>query len=435
MKFLVAFLVIGFLIPVPFAFSESMEVGKIYWKEKIISPNSFAEIIIEDNDMNKKEYPNWADKFIIEVWSDSSSKHIQLEVVETGIFTGKFKGRILISDTQSEGKKLFAKPGDTVYALYVDETIPQTDSHSEMVGAAVIKIKGQDMTEQLTRIGFSAESEQQITIPEWIKNNAGWWADGITSEEEFVSAMQYLIKENILVVPPTTVESQGTEGIPEWVKNNAGWWAQDVITDGEFINAMQYLIKVGTISIEFQPQMEDRTIKDAGLSQLEADLESCQEIKKAYERLNCEKEIKAKIAVVWYKENAQSYEVGPLIFYYPGVGTEGNSFEVSPSGQALLYIKMLAENTGSNDNIVMMCSGPSVCNYDITNGDKVFKYSSQDFTNGQIIVKPGESKEFNMFFGPNIGYGGTKFEYDLSKEYFFRISEPWGSFQIPLNLE
>jgi len=40
-----------------------------------------------------------------------------------------------------------------------------------------------------------------------------------------------------------------------------------------------------------------------------------------------------------------------------------------------------------------------------------------------------------MFFGPNIGGGGTTFEYDSSKEYHFRIMEPFGSGSIPLNLE
>jgi hypothetical protein len=40
-----------------------------------------------------------------------------------------------------------------------------------------------------------------------------------------------------------------------------------------------------------------------------------------------------------------------------------------------------------------------------------------------------------MLFGPNIGYGGTTFEYDQSKEYYFRISEPYGSVSIPLNIE
>jgi len=99
-----------------------------------------------------------------------------------------------------------------------------------------------------------------------------------------------------------------------------------------------------------------------------------------------------------------------------------------------LTVKILAVNTDSNSNVSLMCSGPAVCNYDVTNGDKVFKYSSTDFTSGNITLKPDQAREFEIFFGPNIGYGGTTFKYDSSKEYFFRINESFGSASIPLNL-
>jgi hypothetical protein len=37
--------------------------------------------------------------------------------------------------------------------------------------------------------------------------------------------------------------------IPAWVKNNAGWWAEDNISDNDFIRGIQYLIKNGIIKI------------------------------------------------------------------------------------------------------------------------------------------------------------------------------------------
>ena len=33
-------------------------------------------------------------------------------------------------------------------------------------------------------------SAQEATIPDWIKNNAGWWADGLIDDDSFVSGMQ-----------------------------------------------------------------------------------------------------------------------------------------------------------------------------------------------------------------------------------------------------
>ena len=87
-------------------------------------------------------------------------------------------------------------------------------------------------------------------IPAWIKNNAGWWADGEIDDQSFVNGMQFLIKEEIIQVSDTTSASNNSELIPEWVKNTAGWWADGEISETEFLAAIQYLIKVGLIKID-----------------------------------------------------------------------------------------------------------------------------------------------------------------------------------------
>ena len=40
----------------------------------------------------------------------------------------------------------------------------------------------------------------ETSIPAWIKNNAGWWADGQIDDNSFVLGIQYLIKVGIIVV-------------------------------------------------------------------------------------------------------------------------------------------------------------------------------------------------------------------------------------------
>jgi hypothetical protein len=88
-------------------------------------------------------------------------------------------------------------------------------------------------------------------IPEWIKNNAGWWANGDIDDNSFVQGIQYLIKEGIMKIPPTTQgASDGGNEIPEWIKNNAGWWANGDIDDNSFVQGIQYLIKEGIMKIE-----------------------------------------------------------------------------------------------------------------------------------------------------------------------------------------
>ncbi|WP_316505750.1 hypothetical protein [Nitrosopumilus sp.] len=193
------------------------------------------------------------------------------------------------------------------------------------------------------------------------------------------------------------------------------------------ITAIAAILLVGTIA----PFVSAEEVTDP----LQAELKKCAEIKKAYERLNCERDVKDKITAKYYKENSNAIEVGPVTYYWPGLGTEGNTFGITSSGQALLHLRILVENTGSTQNESLFCTGPAVCNYDVSDGDKEYKYSGMDFTNGQVVLKPGESKIFNIFFGPNIGGGGTTFEYDSGKDYHFRINESFGSSSIPLNLE
>ena len=50
--------------------------------------------------------------------------------------------------------------------------------------------------------GTSLELEPSTgaKIPSWIKNNAGWWADGSIDDDSFVSGIQFLIKEGIMKV-------------------------------------------------------------------------------------------------------------------------------------------------------------------------------------------------------------------------------------------
>ena len=72
-------------------------------------------------------------------------------------------------------------------------------------------------------------------IPAWVKNNAGWWADGQIDDGSFVSGIQWLISNDVMTIPPTEQGTGSDDVIPSWIKNNAGWWADDKISEAEFI--------------------------------------------------------------------------------------------------------------------------------------------------------------------------------------------------------
>ena len=103
----------------------------------------------------------------------------------------------------------------------------------------------------------NSTAQEETQIPNWIKSVAGWWATSEISEKEFLAGIEYLINNNIISISfmpcgadaasdPTSV----TKLIPDWVKNNAGWWATDQIEDADFINGIEYLIKKDILGID-----------------------------------------------------------------------------------------------------------------------------------------------------------------------------------------
>jgi len=96
-----------------------------------------------------------------------------------------------------------------------------------------------------------------FTVPSWIKSNAGWWADDQIDDDSFVVGLQWLISNDVIILP--TVEqgtSDGDNTIPNWIKNTAGWWAEDKIYDITFVAAIKYLITEGIIIIEQETEVE-----------------------------------------------------------------------------------------------------------------------------------------------------------------------------------
>jgi hypothetical protein len=86
-------------------------------------------------------------------------------------------------------------------------------------------------------------------IPEWVKNNAGWWADDEIPNSAFIDGIEFLIKEGIIVVQIGESGEQSGTNVPEWVKNNAGWWADGQIDDKTFATGIEFLIKIGLIVV------------------------------------------------------------------------------------------------------------------------------------------------------------------------------------------
>ena len=62
----------------------------------------------------------------------------------------------------------------------------------------------------------------------------------------------YLTTYKFFQIPPVETQSFSEDKIPEWVKNNAGWWADGSIDDKAFVSGIQYMIKRGLIMVNVQ---------------------------------------------------------------------------------------------------------------------------------------------------------------------------------------
>ena len=102
----------------------------------------------------------------------------------------------------------------------------------------------------------------QDAVPSWIKNNAGWWAEEKIDDFTFAQGIGFLIKNKIIQIHdlPTTpdgeISIENDIVIPSWIKNNAGWWADDNISDSDFLYGIKFLVETSVIQFQSDADYE-----------------------------------------------------------------------------------------------------------------------------------------------------------------------------------
>jgi len=92
-------------------------------------------------------------------------------------------------------------------------------------------------------------SEPEISIPEWIRNNALWWSQEQIDDITFIQGIEYLIKNDVIVIPQTQQGTSESQEIPSWIRNNAAWWADGQIDDKTFVQGLEFLIQKGILRV------------------------------------------------------------------------------------------------------------------------------------------------------------------------------------------
>ncbi|MCH8085597.1 MAG: hypothetical protein IIC15_04095, partial [Thaumarchaeota archaeon] len=102
-------------------------------------------------------------------------------------------------------------------------------------------------------IGLSLNvSAEEGLIPSWIKNTAGYWVDGQIGDSEFITALQFLVKEGILVIP--SEQNKKTDvlqlSVKELKDQAISWNYEDILRDEEYYKGKIIYVTGSIRSIE-----------------------------------------------------------------------------------------------------------------------------------------------------------------------------------------
>jgi len=209
-------------------------------------------------DVDDEGWCGIADTFFTEFDKDNYSRGVAVYLIKTAKIN-LYNSMIEIERNGGDLNKLESPTKKTISEI--ESLLDQSDS--KLKGNDLLSDNGAIQTALKAAILSSEFAEKQgvsyvteekpletLEIPQWIKNNAGWWANDAISQTEFLKTIEFLIKQKILIIHDiATTETTSSAPVPEWIKNNAGWWADGQINDESFVNGIQYLIKEGIIKV------------------------------------------------------------------------------------------------------------------------------------------------------------------------------------------
>ncbi len=152
----------------------------------------------------------------------------------------------------------FAKPM-AKSDLLLESWNSQKQLSTNKIANAIEVVSSGIVQEQTTpaKTTFTEDITNDKVIPVWVKSNAKWWADGKLDNQNFISGLEYLVNEGIIKVSSTNTSDSPTNPsdsptiteIQPWIKSTAGWWADDKISENEFVTAIQWLITNNIIQV------------------------------------------------------------------------------------------------------------------------------------------------------------------------------------------
>ncbi len=224
------------------------QIHLFYGPEEPVQGCEMQWLIKFINKFDDTEFLNQV-QFDVQVYGDDLKRIRSLAAEEGRRFLYSQSGQYTLDMTVKEA------PGDAHYVIFVYGTAPETiiPTNDPDYLEVVIPIRqGTEISTPITSLTPApSESDVSKPIPEWIKNSAEFWINGDVDDSTFISALQFLIQQGIINVPPTSInQDSDSDEIPEWIKNSAEFWINGDVDDSTFISALQFLITQGIIVVQ-----------------------------------------------------------------------------------------------------------------------------------------------------------------------------------------
>lgn len=256
------------------AYAEISELTQLFPTSKNLSSNwEISKFAVEENVelvMSGKTPEGVAQRFALESSNSDSEMLVEMHIMG---FENEFDANqvhtkyleflkenfdeIKIQDKTTSRCKAFSANEETdneSSAIVCTNDRFMIISTAQQRGGKVIE-NGMELVTPKVAIAFmqfslsKIDQQNSIIIPEWIKNNAKWWAQGQVEDNEFILSIEFLISKNIIKINQENQPTGSNNVIPDWVRTNALWWTEDKISDRDFVRGLEHLIQIGIIKI------------------------------------------------------------------------------------------------------------------------------------------------------------------------------------------
>ena len=88
-----------------------------------------------------------------------------------------------------------------------------------------------------------------LLIPNWIYDDALLWSEEKINDEKFIQIINYLIKNEIIIITQNESEVFEVSKIPSWIRTITSWWINGEINDETFVKSLEFLVQKNIILI------------------------------------------------------------------------------------------------------------------------------------------------------------------------------------------